>query len=102
MALKDNAFINQFGLTMKSCYFKIIDFTGNKDSMTIVVGVFPSQAVSSNFILDNEGKETTNKVQPVAIYTYPFVYDLNSTDNLYVQAYNYLKSLSDFENAKDC
>lgn len=102
MALKDNVFINQFSLTIKNCYFKIVDFTGNKDLMTIVVGVFPSEEDSKKFILDNEGNETTTKVQPIAIYTYPFQYDLNSSDNIYVQAYNYLKSLEDFAGAKDC
>ena len=30
-----------------------------------------------------------------------FIYDLSSKDNLYIQAYNYLKTLSEFQDAVD-
>lgn len=33
---------------------------------------------------------------------YQFIYDLNSLDNIYVQAYSYLKTLSEFNGAEDC
>ena len=33
---------------------------------------------------------------------YQFTYDLNSQNNLYVQAYDYLKTLYEFSDAKDC
>lgn len=33
---------------------------------------------------------------------YEFEYDLDSADNIFVQGYNYLKSLPEFKEAEDC
>lgn len=33
---------------------------------------------------------------------YEFTYDLNSSNNIYVQGYDYLKTLPEFANAEDC
>jgi hypothetical protein len=66
----------------EDCYIKVSAISGNKDQMGFVVEI-----------------KCTDKI--IVNKTYGFTPNL-SGDNFIKQAYTYLKTLPDFENAEDC
>ena len=90
MALKLLLNDDQYGLSEGERYIKIDDMYWKKENASIRALMFASQQAR----LENKRELS------VLIYSCPV--DLQSSDNFVVQAYKFLKTLPEFENAVDC
>lgn len=82
MALKKTIVFK--GIDVRDAYFKVWNFQGAKDFLQVSVSMF---AVIDGEMLDSKQ------------YSIPYVLD---GENPIKQAYEYLKTLPEFENAVDC
>ena len=82
-------YTNEYGLTTQA-YIKIDDLIWKKENTMLRIEVFANKQAR------NEDK------RPLEMIVEHFQPDLNSLDNLVKQAYTYLKTLPEFENAEDC
>jgi hypothetical protein len=76
------------GLKLNECYVKIKNVSVNKTDGCVTIQYFT-----------NEEYRKTN--EHIKCDTFYFNYDLNSTHNILTQAYNYLKTIDIFKDAKD-
>jgi len=88
MALKQTIELtDNFGVlvTLSDVYIKIVRLEGSKESIDVTLFFY---------------KEPNGSVYLQANHS--FMPDLNSQYNFIAQAYNYLKTLPEFEGAEDC
>ncbi|MFE2774589.1 hypothetical protein [Aerococcus urinaeequi] len=77
------------GILIENAYFKIVNVSGTKESMTIDVYVFKDR--SEKEALDSRGQR------------YYFKSDVSEfSENIFKQGYIFLKTLPEFEEAVDC
>lgn len=92
MALKINTTVPATDETINA-YANIDYLRIKKDADKVMVTVLVTYYASALM------KEVT-KIMKADRFIFPL--DLESNDNAYIQAYNYLKTLSEFEDAVDC
>lgn len=81
---------NQLGVVFPEAYARVAAFrSSDKEAVEIFVYIHATSGA----------REAGMDPFRVSQYTFPF--DLRSSDNIYVQAYNYLKSLPEFSGAID-
>lgn len=76
------------GITLTDAYLKARSVAGTKEHMVIELTINVNQSMS------DQGKH-------VAVRNYSFVPELESEDNIFKQAYEYLKSLDEYLDATD-
>jgi len=86
MALQKSYYKPNLEVKIPDCYWKITKLRGDKNRIEFYLGVFRDKEKADAGIIINE-------------FLYEFVPDLESSDNFIAQAYNYLKTLPNFENA---
>jgi len=86
MALQKSYYDPNLEVEVPDCYWKIIRLSGDKNRIEFYLRVFRDKEKADAGIIINE-------------FLYEFVPDLESSDNFIAQAYNYLKTLPNFENA---
>ena len=77
----------------------------NKTSVTLMLNFWKDKATrdTATAIPYNDQLTGSRKDRIVGFDTvYDCIYDLNSSDNIFVQGYNYLKTLPEFNGAEDC
>jgi hypothetical protein len=85
LSLKDNFNVD---VEFEDCYVRVVSLSGTKNAMVASVDVFKKpEGEFPNVLLTNE--------------KHSFSPDLSGL-NLFVQAYNHLKTLPQYQNAKDC
>lgn len=89
MALNIKNFETKFGIICPNAYAKINYISGNN-------------TFNFSLVIYTDEESRKNNKEIVDQKTYNFKFNLNSKDNIYIQAYNFLKSLDDFKNAMDC
>ena len=81
--------VNFKGVDIIDAYIKVKHFSGNKDNICFNIQVYANKDISDS----NDGD-----------YLYiskSFYFVPNINGNLWIQAYNYLKTLEEFLNAED-
>ena len=81
---------NGIDINIEAAYFKIINFDGNKNIISIEVSCYK----------DSEASKTN--ISPVFSKQFVYPHNLESQDNVMRQGYLYLKTLSEFADAIDC
>lgn len=82
------------GIEVTNGYIKIVHWDGNKNNLHFNLEYYPSKIVADADI-NNENYLMISRM-------YTIVPDLESEDNIWVQAYDYLKTLPEFLDAVDC
>lgn len=78
------------GIVVEDAYHKVVFIGGNKDILSITVGVFMSKAASDS------------KMNPINQFSYSFIPSVGSSAPEFIQqAYEYLKTLPEFAAAVD-
>lgn len=88
------AFDTAHGISLPTAYHRILNLRQHKNNES----VFKARIMIGTYV-DAAARTAGNP--PITTRNYRMDYDLEATDNAFVQAYAYLKTLTDFTGASD-